>query len=61
MIKLSRSKLKLFFDCHRCFWFYAAKSIARPFGAPYTINNAVDFLFTHTKYGLGKHIGILET
>lgn len=44
MIKLSRSKIELLFDCPRCFWFYAGKSIARPFGAPYTINNAVDFL-----------------
>lgn len=44
MIKLSRSKIELLFDCPRCFWFYAGKGIARPFGAPYTINNAVDFL-----------------
>lgn len=44
MIKLSRSKLELLFDCPRCFWLYAGKGIARPFGAPFTINNAVDFL-----------------
>ena len=44
MIKLSRSKIELLFDCPRCFWLYAGKGIARPFGAPYTINNAVDFL-----------------
>ena len=44
MIKLSRSKIELLFECPRCFWFYAGKGIARPFGAPYTINNAVDFL-----------------
>lgn len=44
MVKLSRSKLELLFDCPRCFWFYAGKGIARPFGAPYTINNAIDFL-----------------
>jgi len=44
MIKLSRSKIELLFDCPRCFWFYAGKGIARPFGAPYTINNAVDFI-----------------
>ena len=25
-------------------WLYAGKGIARPFGAPYTINNAIDFL-----------------
>ena len=44
MIKVSRSKLELLFECPRCFWLYAGKGIARPFGAPYTINNAVGFL-----------------
>ena len=44
MIKLSRSKIELLFDCPRCFWLYAGRGIARPFGAPYTINNAIDFL-----------------
>lgn len=44
MIKLSRSKIELLFDCPRCFWLYAGKGIARPFGAPYTINNAIDYL-----------------
>ena len=44
MVKLSRSKIELLFDCPRCFWLYAGKGIARPFGAPYTINNAIDFL-----------------
>lgn len=44
MIKLSRSKIELLFDCPRCFWLYTGKGIARPFGAPYTINNAIDFL-----------------
>jgi len=44
MIKLSRSKIELLFDCPRCFWLYTGKGISRPFGAPYTINNAVDFL-----------------
>ena len=44
MIKLSRSKLELLFECPRCFWLYAGKGIARPFGAPFTINLAVDFL-----------------
>ena len=44
MVKLSRSKIELLFDCPRCFWLYAGKGIARPFGVPYTINNAIDFL-----------------
>lgn len=44
MIKLSRSKIELLFECPRCFWLYVGKGIARPFGAPYTINNAIDFL-----------------
>ena len=44
MLKLSRSKLELLFDCPRCYWLYAGKGIARPFGAPYTINNAIDYL-----------------
>lgn len=44
MIKLSRSKLELLLECPKCFWLYAGKNIPRPFGAPYTINNAIDFL-----------------
>lgn len=44
MIKLSRSKIELLFDCPKCFWLYAGKGVSRPFSAPYTINNAVDFL-----------------
>ena len=61
MIKLSRSKLELLFDCPRCFWFYAGRGIARPFGAPYTINNAVDFLLKqefdeHRKNGTAHYL-----
>ncbi|OGM02669.1 hypothetical protein A2115_03550 [Candidatus Woesebacteria bacterium GWA1_41_8] len=61
MIKLSRSKLELLFECPRCFWLYAGKSIARPFGAPYTINNAVDFLLKqefdeHRKNGTAHYL-----
>lgn len=61
MIKLSRSKIELLFDCKRCFWLYAGKSIARPFGAPYTINNAVDFLLkqefdVHRKNGTAHYL-----
>jgi len=44
VIKLSRSKIELLMECPRCFWLYAGKGVARPFGAPYTINNAIDFL-----------------
>ncbi len=61
MIKLSRSKIELLFDCPRCFWLYAGKGIARPFGAPFTINNAVDFLLKkefdeHRKNGTAHHL-----
>lgn len=61
MIKLSRSKIELLFDCPRCFWLYAGKGIARPFGAPYTINNAVDFLLKqefdeHRKNGTAHYL-----
>jgi len=61
MIKLSRSKLELLFDCPKCFWLYAGKGIARPFGAPYTINNAVDFLLKkefdeHRKNGTAHYL-----
>lgn len=61
MIKLSRSKLELLFECPRCFWLYAGKGLARPFGAPYTINNAVDFLLKkefdeHRNNGTAHHL-----
>jgi len=61
MVKLSRSKIELLFDCPRCFWLYAGKGIARPFGAPYTINNAVDFLLKqefdeHRKNGTAHYL-----
>lgn len=61
MIKLSRSKIELLFECPRCFWLYAGKGIARPFGAPYTINNAVDFLLkqefdVHRKNGTAHYL-----
>jgi len=44
MIKLSRSKLELFLDCPRCFWFDMKKGVKRPPPAPYTINSAIDAL-----------------
>mgnify|MGYP001558621002 FL=1 len=44
MTKLSRSKIELFLDCPRCFWLDMVQRIKRPPPAPYTINNAVDYL-----------------
>ena len=61
MTKLSRSKLELLLECPRCFWLYAGRGIARPFGAPYTINNAIDFLLKrefdeHRKNGTAHYL-----
>ncbi len=61
MVKLSRSKIELLLECPRCFWFYAGKGIARPFGAPYTINNAIDFMLKkefdeHRSNGTAHHL-----
>ncbi|MEX0616354.1 MAG: PD-(D/E)XK nuclease family protein [Candidatus Woykebacteria bacterium] len=61
MIKLSRSKLELLIECPKCFWLYAGKNISRPFGAPYTINNAIDFLLKkefddHRKGGTAHYL-----
>ncbi len=44
MVKLSRSKIDLFLQCPRCFWLDVKKGIKRPPPAPYTINNAIDYL-----------------
>ncbi len=44
MIKLSRSKIELFLECPRCFWLDLREKIKRPPPAPYTINNAIDYL-----------------
>jgi CRISPR/Cas system-associated exonuclease Cas4 (RecB family) len=44
MTKLSRSKIDLFLQCPRCFWLDVKKGIKRPPPAPYTINNAIDYL-----------------
>ncbi len=44
MLKLSRSKIELFLECPRCFWLEMKKGIKRPPPAPYTINNAIDYL-----------------
>jgi len=44
MTKLSRSKIDLFVECPRCFWLDVGHGIKRPPPAPYTINNAIDYL-----------------
>jgi hypothetical protein len=44
MVKLSRSKIELFTECPRCFWLDVVKGVKRPPPAPYTINNAIDYL-----------------
>ncbi|MBI4094808.1 MAG: PD-(D/E)XK nuclease family protein [Candidatus Liptonbacteria bacterium] len=44
MQKLSRSKIELFIECPRCFWLDVKKGVKRPPPAPYTINNAIDYL-----------------
>jgi hypothetical protein len=44
MIKLSLSKIDLFTECPRCFWLDVKQGIKRPPPAPYTINNAIDYL-----------------
>ncbi len=42
--KLSRSKIDLFLDCPRCFYFDRRLGIGRPPGFPFTLNSAVDAL-----------------
>lgn len=44
MTKLSRSKIELFLECPRCFWLDIHGIAKRPAPAPYTINNAIDYL-----------------
>lgn len=45
MTKLSRSKIELFLECERCFWLDVKEGVKRPSGPPFTINNAIDYLF----------------
>lgn len=42
--KLSRSKIELFTQCQRCFYFDARLGIPRPKGPPFSLNSAVDTL-----------------
>lgn len=43
-LKISRSGLKLFLECPRCFWLDLHHKIKRPPGYPYTLSAAVDYL-----------------
>src|SRR3989344_1688186 len=43
-LKISRSGLKLFLDCPRCFWLDLHHKIKRPPVYPYTLSSAVDYL-----------------
>lgn len=42
--KLSRSKLELFLECPRCFYFDRRLGVGRPPGFPFSLNSAVDKL-----------------
>ena len=42
--KLSRSKIDLFLECHRCFYLDQKLRIKRPGGPPFLLNSAVDKL-----------------
>jgi len=42
--KLSRSKLELFLNCARCFYFDRVLGVGRPPGFPFALNSAVDTL-----------------
>jgi hypothetical protein len=43
-MRLSRSKVDLFLECSLCFWLEQKRSIKRPPGLPFSLNNAVDHL-----------------
>jgi len=42
--KISRSKIELFMNCPRCFYYDRRLGVARPSGFPFNLNNAVDKL-----------------
>ncbi|MDD4477172.1 MAG: PD-(D/E)XK nuclease family protein [Patescibacteria group bacterium] len=42
--KLSRSKIDLFLNCQRCFYFDRRLGVGRPPGFPFALNSAVDHL-----------------
>ena len=57
--KLSRSKIDLFLQCPRCFYFDRKLGTGRPPGFPFSLNSAVDFLlkkeFDIHRINGGKH------
>ncbi len=42
--RLSRSKIDLFIECPRCFYFDRRLGVGRPPGFPFSLNSAVDYL-----------------
>lgn len=42
--KLSRSKIDLFLECHKCFYLDRKLGVGRPPGFPFSLNSAVDTL-----------------
>ena len=42
--RISRSKIDLFLECPRCFYLEQRLGVKRPSMAPFTLNNAVDYL-----------------
>jgi hypothetical protein len=44
LFKLSRSKIDLFLNCPRCFYFDRRLGVGRPPGFPFALNSAVDHL-----------------
>ena len=42
--RLSRSKIELYMDCARCFYYDRRLGVARPPGFPFSLNSAVDTL-----------------
>jgi len=43
-MRLSRSKIELYFDCPRCFYMDVVMKVSRPSTFPLNLNNAVDLL-----------------
>ncbi|MFH1780925.1 MAG: PD-(D/E)XK nuclease family protein [Candidatus Nealsonbacteria bacterium] len=65
--KLSRSKIDLFLQCERCFYFDRKLGVGRPPGFPFSLNSAVDHLLKQefdiyrangTKHPLIKKYGV---
>lgn len=67
VFKLSRTKIELFLECPRCFYFDRRLGVSRPPGFPFALNSAVDTLLklefdTHrakgTKHPLIEKYGV---